>query len=390
MSLNPEIALSVITYQRPRSLALVLESIAAQREIQDRFELVVTDDGSSDDTLQVVEAFRRRVEFPVKFVTHPRRGFQAARCRNEGAAATTAPYLLFLDGDCVLPPLHVAAHLAHRRRGVALIGDVCKLDREASLRVTEETIRRGVFSAVVSPSERRRLRKLDLKYRFYNFIRHPKKPRSLRSGDFSIWRDDFRRVNGFDENFSGWGGEDDDLGRRLRRAGVQLQSFLRWTYSCHLWHPREVSRPETPSAAPNAHYVVRKGRLIRCRNGLVKRSWNDLAWRIVGRAAQPQEVQQWLARRITAGAETAQPRSGAKSSANFSSRPEVELLFLPGEGSFSGAADCNVLVALEDSPRLRQLAAAAHVLVAPQPLDNAPDVLQFHLDQWDQALAAVA
>ncbi len=390
MSQMPEIALSVITYQRPRSLALVLESIAAQREIQGKFELVVTDDGSSDETLQIVELFRRQVEFPVKFVTHPRRGFQAARCRNEGVAATTAPYLLFLDGDCVLPPYHVATHLAHRQRGVALIGDVCKLDQQASLRMTEETIRRGNFSAVVSPSERRRLRKLDLKYRFYNFIRHPRKPRSLRSGDFSIWRDDFRRVNGFDENFCGWGGEDDDLGRRLRRAGVQLQSFLRWTFSYHLWHPREISRPDTPSAAPNAKYVSRKGRLVRCRNGLVKRSWNDLAWRIVGRSAQPQEVHQWLASRISAGPDRAIPSSPEAHSANVGDRPEVEFLFLPGEGSFSGAADCNVLVALENSPRLPQLAAAAHVLVAPQPVDNAPDVLQFRLDQSDQALAAVA
>ena len=181
---------------------------------------------STDNTMDVVEAFRRRVNFPVKFVTHPRLGFQASRCRNEGAAATSAPYLLFLDGDCVLPPHHVAAHLAHRRPGAALIGDVCKLAQSDSQRMTEETIRRGNFSIFNNARERRRLRLLDLKYRLYNFIRHPKKPRSLRSGDFSIWRDDYRRVNGFDENFCGWGGEDDDLGRRLRRAGVRLQSLL--------------------------------------------------------------------------------------------------------------------------------------------------------------------
>ena len=151
MPQTPEIALSVITYQRPRSLALVLESIASQRGIEGKIELVVTDDGSTDDTLQVVEAFRRRVNFPVKFVTHPRRGFQAARCRNEGAAATTAPYLLFLDGDCDLPPHHVAAHLAHRKAGVALVGDVCRLDQATSSQVTEDSIRRGDFSSVISP-----------------------------------------------------------------------------------------------------------------------------------------------------------------------------------------------------------------------------------------------
>ncbi len=208
----------------------------------------------------------------------------------------------------------------------------------------------------------------------------------MRSGDFSIWRDDFRRVNGFDENFCGWGGEDDDLGRRLRRAGVRLQSFLRWTNSYHLWHPIDASVPATPNAAPNARYVSRKGRLIRCRNGLTKRGWNDLAWRVVGRAAKPQEVERWLAGRIT----PALANENGNHSTQGAVRPEVELLFLPGEGSFSGAADCNLLVALDDSPQLRQLASAAHVVVAPHTLPEASDVLQFRLDQWDQALNAVA
>ena len=154
------------------------------------------------------------------------------------------------------------------------------------------------FNVQLTPANAAVLRLLDLKYRLYNFIRHPKKPRSLRSGDFSIWRDDYRRVNGFDENFCGWGGEDDDLGRRLRRAGVRLQSFLRWTHSYHLWHPTETSRPDVPRRSHNAQYLSRKGRLIRCRNGLIKRTWNDLAWRIVGSAARPQEVNRWLAGRI--------------------------------------------------------------------------------------------
>ena len=43
-----------------------------------------------------------------------------------------------------------------------------------------------------------------------------------------------------------------------------------------------------------------------------------------------------------------------------------------------------------DSPRCTQLASAADVVVAPHAVSDAPDVLQFRLDQWDQALNAVA
>jgi glycosyltransferase involved in cell wall biosynthesis len=380
MSNVPEIALCIVTYERPRSLALVLESIAVQRGVRpEQMEVVVSDDGSKDETQQVVEDFGRRAPFSVRFITHPHLTFQAARCRNAGAAATKAPYLLFLDGDCILPPQHVATHLEHRRRDIVFSGDCGRVEQAISQNVTVDAIRRGDFSTLLPAKERRRLRKLDVKSRMYNFIRHPTKPRSLRSGDFSIWREDFDRVNGFDENFCGWGGEDDDLGWRLRRAGMRLYSLMRWTYSYHLWHPIGVTVPMKPKLAPNARYQWRKGKLICCRNGLVKRSWKDLAVRIVGRAARPEEVKRMIAGRIS-------PRVDR-------GRPEVEMLFLPGEGEFSGTADCNVLVALENSADVQRLAAQAHLVVRPRILGEtheAKNVLQFPLDQWEDAMEAVA
>jgi glycosyltransferase involved in cell wall biosynthesis len=376
----PDIALCVVTYERPRSLALVLESIAAQRNVRpEQIELVVSDDGSQDETPQVVEEFRRRAKFPVKFITHPHLTFQAAYCRNAGARATQAPYLLFLDGDCILPPHHVATHLAHRRQSAVFSGDCGRVEQAITQNVTADAVRAGNFSGLLTNKERRRLRKLDWKSRLYNFIQHPTKPRSLRSGDFSIWRSDFDRVNGFDENFCGWGGEDDDLGWRLRRAGLRLHSLMRWTYSYHLWHPIGVTVPDKPKLAPNARYQWQKGKLICCRNGLVKRSWNDLAVHIAGQAAQPHAVERMIAGRIT----LAKPAA----------RPEVEMLFLPGNGRFSGTAECNVLVALDSSSAKQPAAAQAHLIVSPdaaEHINQRENVLRFPLTQWEQALEAVA
>jgi glycosyltransferase involved in cell wall biosynthesis len=376
MSHSPEIALCVATYQRPRNLALVLESIAAQRGVDGKMEVVVTDDGSTDNTPQVVEAFRRRADFPVQFITHPHITFQLARCRNEAVAAAHSPYILILDGDCMLPPHHVATHLARRRRGVAICGDAGRLDRATSERVSEDSIRRGEFSGLLTTKERARLWGLGFKARLYNFLRHPRKPDRLNGGDFSIWREDYERVNGFDENFCGWGWEDYDMGRRLRRAGVRLNSVLHWTCSYHLWHPVDATRPADHRNSRNADYRRRTWKLARCRNGLVKRNLSDIAVRIVGRAERAGDVQRMIAGRIRPQAESA--------------RPEVELLFLPGEGCFSGTADCNVLVALEDSPDVALRAREANLVVAAQPLAEAPEVLQFPLAQWDRALEEVA
>ena len=135
----------ISTYQRPWHLWRALLTVGCSRGVEGKFELIVTDDGSTDETSRVVEAFARRADFPVKFTTHQHRGFQVARCRNEGVALATAPYLLFTLGDCLLPPDHLATHLKWRRRGVVVVGDCYRLDMAASQRVTETVVQSGGY-----------------------------------------------------------------------------------------------------------------------------------------------------------------------------------------------------------------------------------------------------
>ena len=324
---TPEIALLLSTYQRPRHLRHALLSIALQQIEPSKIELVVADDGSTDETAEVVREFASRVDFPVHFTTHPHDGFRLARCRNEGAAASRAPYLLFLDGDCILPPDHVSQHLQRRKPGFVMAGDCSRLEQETSARVDETVIRAGEFQLWSSPREERRLRKLDRTSRFYRAIRHPTKPKLI-GNNVGIWRADYERVNGYDENFEGWGCEDDDLRYRLRRAGVRIRSILRWTHTYHLWHPSEVTAPARWRDGLNVKYLLRKGRLTRCRNGLVKRPLADLHVRVVGQPTQPQSVARLLDGRI------AGPGSDGK--IQRLDPPEVEILFLPGSGAFSG------------------------------------------------------
>ena len=197
---EPEIALLLSTFQRPAHLRRALQSIGLQQGVEGKMELVVTDDGSSDETPRIVEEFARSVPFPVGFTTHPHTTFQLSRCRNEGARASRAPYLLFLDGDCILPSDHVRIHFERRQPGVVMAGDCCRLDRVTSERITSDVIRRGEFSNGAPAGEQRRLQKLDRASRFYRFIGHPTKPKLI-GNNVGIWRADFERVNGYDENF---------------------------------------------------------------------------------------------------------------------------------------------------------------------------------------------
>ena len=267
----------VTTFRRPRHLALVLESIHLQRQVRRDFEIIVADDGSGDDTEGVVAAFAAHADVPVRFTTQPHDGFRLARVRNNAARLARGRYLVFVDGDCVLPPGHLAAHGRRRRPGVASLGYCARLSEHASRHLMPENLAVANVSAMVSPAEAALLAKRHRRARWHAIIRHPTKPR-LAGGDFGVWRSDFEAVNGFDERFVGWGQEDDDLGLRLRAAGVRLESILDLTQTLHVWHPTDPTATPRWRDGANVAYLHRRGRLTVCRLGLHPRRIEDVIW----------------------------------------------------------------------------------------------------------------
>lgn len=265
----PEVALIVSTYQRPRHLRLSLASIALQQGVREKLELVVTDDGSTDETFGVVERFAATVDFPVTLTTHPHGTFQLAQCRNEGVAVSTAPYLIFTDGDLLLPPDFVRQHLQRSRANTAFSGECYRLTEEVSAGLDEAAVRRGAYQNLVSPADLARVRKAERRARWHALLRHRDRPRLI-GWNVGIWRSGYERVNGYDEQFQGWGCEDDDLTRRLRGVGVRIRWINRWTCGYHLWHPRDASAPAVWHDGVNVAYYQRAGRPSRCLDGLVK------------------------------------------------------------------------------------------------------------------------
>jgi glycosyltransferase involved in cell wall biosynthesis len=271
MSSSIELSVVLTTYQRPKHLERSLASLALQRGVAGRFELIVADDGSQDRTHDVVHQFARRADFPVRLTTHPHSGYRIALCRNDGVRASCGQYLLFSDADCLFPPDHLATHLRARRPGVVLAGNCFRLSQQANERIDLASIESGAFQNFGSRSERRRLLRLWLKNQYYQWIRHPSKPK-LNGCDIGIWRCDIEKVNGFDEGFVGWGCEDDDLGKRLRRAGVRIETIIGQTRVYHLWHPLDPTHPGVWRSGANVRRLLAPGKPIRCRRGIIQLS----------------------------------------------------------------------------------------------------------------------
>jgi glycosyltransferase involved in cell wall biosynthesis len=373
---QPEIAILVSSFERPGHVRRVLASIAAQRGVGGAMEVVVTDDGSRDETPRLVRQFAASASFPVRFTTHPHTGFHIARCRNEGVAASTAPYLLFLDGDCILPPDHVRIHLDRRRAGHALAGYPIYLNREISEQITSEDVSSGSFQEHATLSQRLQMRWRHVRARLYSLLNDPQRPKVL-GGNLGIAREDYERVNGYDENFRGWGCEDDDLGLRLRASGVRVASIAWWTNTYHLWHPKTPTAPATWRAGTNVEYYQRPLRLTRCCTGIEKRRPQDIAIQIVGRAPRYETLKRLLPLwcRVALASQRLRPEPA-----------EVELAFAAGGGMFSDRADCRVLIVQERQTVGREFASQADLVFANREVAGALPSRRFPLHSFSDVV----
>ena len=81
-------------------------------------------------------------------------------------------------------------------------------------------------------------------------------------------------MNGFDENFVGWGLEDRDLQRRLLMLGIRSYSILHKTAAYHLWHPTAPSFARNNHGTRNLEYYQNKSVSMRCQVGLSQRRAN--------------------------------------------------------------------------------------------------------------------
>ena len=269
--------ISVVTtvYNRPEHLRLMLAALAGQTRVPD--ELVVADDGSDAATGAALERLLPACGIPAQVVRQEKDGYRLAAARNLAIRAATGDYLLFLDCDVAPLPDAVAVHARHAEKRRLLSGHRALLDEAAT---------KALFAAVPGPQAAdwelawRSADRSELEAAARLFARHaalrrwhlarPHKPKLI-GCHFSLYREDVERVNGFDENFVGWGYEDDDFARRLYRAGAEPRSVIAEARALHLWHPSLA-----PAALarhrdrPNRAYFRRWRVPAFCRNGLVK------------------------------------------------------------------------------------------------------------------------
>lgn len=239
----------VPTYNSPRELDLALCGLSRQTRIPE--EILVADDGSSDDTRAVVATWAEEMNTCLVHVWQADRGYRKARIVNEAVRRSHGEHLFFLDGDSIPHSRWVADHLQAADGRRVLCGRRVKIGRSLSAEITREQVLAGELESFTGPLLKSFLRGDTRRYMLGVRLPAPiarcfhPRPRKLMGVNFSLPRAAYLLVNGYDEEWKVYGHEDRDLELRLLRAGVPFYPLLNRAIVYHLYHPSRPISEET-------------------------------------------------------------------------------------------------------------------------------------------------
>lgn len=223
----------------------------------------ITDDGSNSQNRKIIENHLNRIEIPSFYHWHNDRGFRKSKILNQGILNCKSECIVFLDGDC-LPHRHfISDHLKLAEEGYFIQGRRCfvRESEVSNLLNKQTTLRRLILSGKVSGL----LKSIRLPR---PIVRKNNQMHGLLGCNLGVWRKDLISINGFDEDYVGWGREDSDLGARLYNIGLLRKIVHGRALVYHLNHP-ENDRSELSQNDQRLKDTI-LNKKIRCNNGLLK------------------------------------------------------------------------------------------------------------------------
>lgn len=218
------VSIFVTTYNWPEALSVCLQSMMEQTVLPD--EIIVADDGSTDDTKQVVEKFQREFKVPIKHIWIEDKGYRINVIRNLSIKAAEYPFIIQIDGDVILDKNFIKDHLKLAKKNRFNIGRRVRIDKK----LTNQICKSGDFKKL--SSFRNYFICLLHHYLFYS----SKTVRGLRGCNVAYWKSDALAVNGYNEDMIGKGPEDKEFGARVLNTGVKGFNLRNYAICYHLDH----------------------------------------------------------------------------------------------------------------------------------------------------------
>lgn len=258
-----EVSLIITTYNWPEALELCLMSILRQNLLPG--EIIIADDGSKEDTQRLIDTYRYKFPVTLVHIWQEDKGFRPAAIRNKASRHSQYPYLIFVDGDIILHKDFVCDHLKFAEKNCflqgsrVLVGEKLSQKALADKKIDFSIYEKGIFN-----------KKNMLKIPFLTKLLSIKNTqlKGIKSCSFSLYKEDFIKVNGFNEAFVGWGREDSELAVRLFNSGLYRKNIKFSAIQYHLYH-KEHERSQLSKNDALLEMAIEK-KITYCEKGLVR------------------------------------------------------------------------------------------------------------------------
>lgn len=242
-------SLIISTFNRPDALFLCLESVLNQNMVP--YEVVIADDGSGDETKKVITDFAAKARFTVKHIWQEDDGYQLSKIRNKAFAAASGNYIVQTDGDLIFHGHFIKDHVQFAKKKCFVSGARTNINATKTQELLQTSAAANLFYHTHGIEKRyNAIISATLKNLNAVLQTSPKNMHYVLGCNMAFWKTDLEQVNGYNEQFEGWGKEDNDIAARLINAGKKLRFLKFGAVVFHLWH-QEASRS---SAAANEYF----------------------------------------------------------------------------------------------------------------------------------------
>jgi len=268
-------ALVISTYNSPNLLGICLSSLSNQSDFE--FDVFIADDGSTPETKEKIELYRNLLPVSIKHYWHEDRGYNKAEINNEVFRDLKKyPFVICVDGDTFLHTHFIEDHKnAHRGASNTLfMGRRIDLGPLLTGKVNEENVvdlNRGVslplLISFAKKDTKNFSRAIRMKSSWIRRVLGRDKVNDILGSNFSISTDLLYFINGYNEDYKAYWGEDGDLFIRARNSGASVFGSKSFAIQYHLDHPRLDPSNDHQSRYQN---LLNKPDYVRCENGIQK------------------------------------------------------------------------------------------------------------------------
>lgn len=255
-------------YNNIRDMKLVLDAYLNQTD--SNFSLCIADDGSRDSVRSLVAVYLE-LGLNIRHIWHLDEGYRRAKIVNKGIKTSSADFIILTDNDCIPSKKFIADYKKVLHEDKLIIGRRVDLYPPVSnaLRSNKLALKRLENPVwLILQSLIKGLKRPEMGVRFPNFICKiwNKKERKAIGANMGLSRNALLSVNGFDNDFQGYGFEETDLEWRLAKLGLTSQTVLGRCALFHLYHPE---KKESKEAKLHLEEKITAGKM-RCDNGIIK------------------------------------------------------------------------------------------------------------------------